>query len=59
MKFNFFLSVLLKIYLFDREKEHVHSRRGRQRERESPACSVLSTEPDAGLNLMTLTKITT
>ena len=40
------------VYLFDREKSQVDGEAGRERERE--AGSVLSREPDAGLDPRTL-----
>ena len=49
------LYIIFKIYLFIRERESRHEWEGkREREKKSQADSVLSTEPEAGLDLTTL-----
>ena len=42
------------IYLFDRQRSQVGREAGREREREREAGSLLSREPDAGLDPRTL-----
>ena len=42
------------IYLFDRERSQVDGEAGREREREREAGSLLSREPDVGLDPRTL-----
>ena len=42
------------IHLFDRERDHKYAERQADREREEDAGSLLSREPDAGLNPRTL-----